>query len=158
MPRHATPYFLICVLAVQETLLLVADNQKDINMNYIQGLDKINEIIEKAIKRNKIYETVVIILLVLILVAGIILCIWAFKTNSTSLKAFTTALQTVAYFPITSLLKIRSLNIRLQIIPTLAIAGLPPTDASRIIVEFIETLMQRKCQSNVLQIRQKTND
>jgi len=112
-------------------------------MNHTPNLDKINEIIKSAIERNKIYESVVIILLVIIPIAGIILCVWAFKTDSTTLKAFTVVLQTAVYWPINTLLKLRRLNVYLQIIPTLAIEGLPSAEAIYEIRDFIKTLKER---------------
>jgi len=115
----------------------------DFIMNHTPNLDKINKIINEAIERNKFYENVVIILLVIIPIAGIVLCVWAFKTDSTTLKAFTVVLQSAVYWPINTLLKLRRLNVYLQIIPTLAIEGLSPAEARHEIRNFIKTLQER---------------
>lgn len=112
-------------------------------MNHTSNLDKINEIINNAIERNKFYENVAVILLAIIPIAGIGLCVWAFKSDSTALKAFTVVLQSTVYWPINTLLKLRRLNVYLQIIPTIAIEGLSPTEARHEIKDFIKTLKER---------------
>ena len=107
------------------------------------NLDAINSRVDGALKDNRRAEHIVIGMAVGIFLLGIGILVVAYRLTNPYVSGGTVLFQSLLYWPIREILKLRQDNLLLQTLPVL-VSGLSPKDAAIEIRKLAEHMRARK--------------